>query len=83
VNDVVTVTVHQARVVETVVVMVLVVMVYLYHVLCREAQFAECATATLSLEQSRDLSWFARVSSPAGLTSRPGLRRRGFCALAL
>jgi hypothetical protein len=47
VNDVVTVSVHQAQVVEGVVAVIPVVMVYLYHVLCREAQSAECATTTL------------------------------------
>jgi hypothetical protein len=65
-NDVVTVAVHQAQVVEGGVVVIPVVMVHLYHILCREAQSAECATATLSLEQSRDPSWFA------GVTSQPG-----------
>ena len=65
-NDVVTVAVHQAQVVEGVVVVVLIVMMHLYHVLCREAQSAECATATLSLEQSRDPSWFARITSQPG-----------------
>jgi hypothetical protein len=38
VKDVVTVSVHQAQVVEGVVAVVLVVMVHLYHILCREAQ---------------------------------------------
>jgi len=62
----VTVAVHQAPVVETVVVVVPVVMMHFHHVLCREAQSTECTTATLSLEQSRDPSWFA------GVTSQPG-----------
>jgi len=66
VNDVVTVAVHQARVVEGVVVVVLVVMVHLYHILRREAQSAECATTTLSLEQSREPSRFARVTPQPG-----------------
>ena len=65
-NDVVTVSVHQAQVVEGVVAVIPVVMVHLYHVLCREAQPAECATATLSLEQSRDPSWFAWVTPQPG-----------------
>jgi hypothetical protein len=66
VNDVVTVAVHQAQVVEGVVVVVPVVVMYFYHVLCREAQSTVCATATLSLEQSRDPSRFARVTSQPG-----------------
>jgi len=66
VNDVVTVAVHQAQVVEGVVAVVLVMMVYLYHVFCREAQSAECATTTLSLEQPRDPSWFVRVTPQPG-----------------
>ena len=65
-NDVVTVTVHQAQVVEGVVVMIPVVVVYLYHVICREAQSAECATTTLSLEQPCDPSWFAWTTPQPG-----------------
>ena len=65
-NDVVTVAVKQAQVVESVVVVVLIVMMHLYYVLCREAQSTECATATLSLEQSRDPSRFVRVTSQPG-----------------
>jgi len=66
VNDVVTVAVHQAQVVEGVVIVIPVVMVHLYHVLCREAQPAECATTTLSFEQPCDPPRFA------GVTSQPG-----------
>jgi hypothetical protein len=66
VNDVVTVAVHQAQVVEDVVIVVLVVMVHLYHVFCREAQSTECTTTTLSLEQPRDPSWFVRVTPQPG-----------------
>jgi len=66
VNDVVTVTVHQAQVVEGVVVVIPVVMVHLYHVLCREAQPAECATTTLSFEQPRDPSRFVRITPQPG-----------------
>jgi hypothetical protein len=66
VNDVVTMTVKQAQVVEDGVAVVLVVMVYLYHALRREAQSAECATATLCLEQSRDPSRFVRVTPQPG-----------------
>ena len=65
-NDVVTVAVHKAQVVEGIVVVVLVVMVHLYHVLCREAQSTESATAALSFEQSRDPSRFARITSQPG-----------------
>ena len=65
-NDVVTVAVEQAQVIEGVVVVVLVVMMHLYHVLCREAQSTECATTTLSFEQSRDPTWFARVTPQPG-----------------
>jgi hypothetical protein len=68
VNDVVTVSVHQAQVVEGVVVVIPVVMVHLYHVLCHEAQPAECATTTLSLEQPRDPSRFAGVTAQHGST---------------
>jgi len=66
VNDVVTVTVHQAQVIEGVVVVVLVVMVHLYHVFCREVQLAEFTTTTLSFEQPHDPSWFARVTPQPG-----------------
>ena len=66
VNDVVTVFVHQAQIVEGVVAVVLVVMVHLYHVLCREAQPAECATTTLSFEQPRDPSRFVRATPQPG-----------------
>jgi hypothetical protein len=65
-NDVMAVAVHQAQVVEGVVVVVPVVVMHFYHVLCCEAQSAVCATAMLSLNQSRDPSWFA------GVTSQPG-----------
>jgi hypothetical protein len=60
------VAVHQAQVVEGVVVVIPVVMVHLYHVLCREAQSAECATTTPSFEQPRDPSRFARVTPQPG-----------------
>jgi hypothetical protein len=60
------VAVHQAQVVEGVVVVVPVVVMYFYHVLCREAQSTACTIATLSFKQSRDPSWFA------GVTSQPG-----------
>jgi hypothetical protein len=66
VNDVVTVAVQQAQVVEGVVVVVPVVVMCFYHILCCEAQSADGATATLSFEQSRDPSRFA------GVTSQPG-----------
>jgi hypothetical protein len=66
VNDVVTVAVKQAQVVEDVVVVIPVVMVHLYHVLGREAQSAECATTTLSFEQPRDPSRFVRVTPQPG-----------------
>jgi len=72
VNDVVTVAVHQAQVVEGVVAVVLAVMVHLYHVFRREAQstrtlrIRQCATTTLSLEQPRDPSRFARVTPQPG-----------------
>jgi hypothetical protein len=62
VNDVVTVTVQQAQVVEGVVGVVLVVMMHLYRVICREAQPTECATTTLSLEQPCDPSRFAWIT---------------------
>ena len=65
-NDVVTVSVQQAQVVEGVIVVVPVVVMHFHHVLCREAQSTVCATTTLSLDQSRDPSWFA------GVTSQPG-----------
>ncbi len=68
-NDVVTVSVKQAQIIEGIVVVVLVVMMHFYHVFCREAQSTVCATATLSFEQSRDPSWFARVTSQQGLTA--------------
>jgi hypothetical protein len=66
VNDVVTVAVYQAQVVEGVVVVVSVVVMYFYHVLCREGQSTVSATARLSFERSRNPSRFA------GVTSRPG-----------
>jgi hypothetical protein len=50
VNDVVTVAVYQAQVVEGVVVVVSVVVMYFYHVLCREGQSTVSATARLSFE---------------------------------
>jgi hypothetical protein len=65
-NDVVTVAVPQVQVVEGVVVVIPAVVMHFYHVLCREAQSAECATATLSLEQSRAPSWLAGVTSQRG-----------------
>jgi len=92
VNDVVTVAVHQVQVVEGGVVVVLVVMMHFYHILCREAQSAECATTTLSLEQSRDPSRFAWVTSRPGPPIDPICHRpfgraqgrlRGFCRPAL
>ena len=58
-NDVVTVSVEQAQVVETVVVVIPIVVMHPYHVLCGETQSAECATTTLSFEPSRD-SWDGR-----------------------
>jgi hypothetical protein len=60
------VAVHQAQIVEGVVVVVPVVVMHLYYILWREAQSTECATATLSFEQSREPSRFA------GVTSQPG-----------
>jgi hypothetical protein len=57
---------HQAQIVEGVVIVVSVVVMHFYHVLCREAQSTVCATATLSFEQSRD------PSRLAGVTSQPG-----------
>jgi hypothetical protein len=66
VNDVVTVAVHQAQIVEGVVVVIPVVMVHLYHVLCRAAQPAECATTTLSFEQPRNPSGFVRGTPQPG-----------------
>ena len=65
-NDVVTVAVHQAQVVEGVVAVVLVVMMHLYHILRREAQSAECATTTLPVEQPRDPSRFAWITPQPG-----------------
>ena len=65
-GDVVIVSVHQAQVVEGVIIVVSVVVVHFYHILCREAESTECATTTLSLEQSRDPSWCARVTSQSG-----------------
>jgi hypothetical protein len=53
------VAVHQAQIVEGVVIVVSVVVMHFYQVLCREAQSAECATATLSFDRSRDPSRFA------------------------
>ena len=58
--------VKQAQVVEGVVAVVLVVMMHFYHILCHEAQPAECATTTLSFEQPRDPSWFVRVTPQPG-----------------
>jgi hypothetical protein len=49
VNDVVTVTVHQAQVVEGVVVVVSVVVMHFYHVVCREAQSTVSTAALLLL----------------------------------
>jgi hypothetical protein len=66
VNDVVTVSVHQVQVVEDVVIVVLVVVMHFYYILCREAQSTECATTTLSLEQPRDPSRFAWITSQPG-----------------
>jgi hypothetical protein len=57
---------HQAQIVEGIVVVIPVVAMHFYQVLCREAQSAECATATLSFKQSNDPSRFA------GVTSQPG-----------
>ena len=65
-GDVVTVSVHKAQVVKGVVVVVSVVVVHFYHVPYRETESTECATTTLSLEQSRDPSWCARVTSQPG-----------------
>ena len=65
-NDVVTVAVEQAQIIEGVVVVVPVVVMHLYHVFCREAQSAECATTTLSFKQSCDPPWFARITSQPG-----------------
>ena len=65
-NDVVTMTVKQAQVVEGVVGVVLVVMMHLDHVICREAQSTECATTTLSFEQPCDPSRFAWITSQPG-----------------
>jgi len=59
-------TVRQAQVVEGVVGVVLVVMMHLYHVLCREAQSIVRAAATLSIEKSHDPSWLGRVVPQPG-----------------
>jgi hypothetical protein len=66
VNEVVTVALHQAQIVEGVVVVVPVVVMCFYHILCCEAQSAEGATATLSFEQARDPSRFARITTQLG-----------------
>ena len=60
---------NQGQVVESVVVVIAVLVMNFHHVLCREVQSTVCAAATLSLEQSRDPSWFARVTSQQGLTA--------------
>jgi hypothetical protein len=60
------VAVHQAQIVEGVVFVVSFVVMHFYHVLCCEVPSTEGATATLSLEQSRDPSWFAEVTSQPG-----------------